>query len=274
MQQVCARAAVSLLSCWVHCLVGAWVAQAVGGHRTGLQLSATDCWGSYWSGWDLHPSLVSGNKRANGCFRKGASKWGWKGEIVRVRQGKEEKRKTTGTWGREERKKKTVRKEGNKSMANSEQEECLLPWLPWPCWPSSPEASTSPPTELNWTALGHSAQLFPVPQQSLTLTYLAEGKVCRSGDSNPPGLPLPLHSEGTDPSQHQCLLFPTQVSLGRRKVISFKGSLGLCLCCFLVWSVQAELIQCRQREGKGDIRASRCTVSHRGTTGCGKTRWE
>lgn len=93
MQQVCARAAVSLLSFWVHCLVGAWVAQAVGGHRTGLQLSATDCWGSYWSGWDLHPSLVSGNKRANGCFRRGASKWGWKGEIVRVRQGKKKREK-------------------------------------------------------------------------------------------------------------------------------------------------------------------------------------
>lgn len=151
MQQVCARAAVSLLSCWVHCLVGAWVAQAVGGHRTGLQLSATDCWGSYWSGWDLHPSLVSGNKRANGCFRKGASKWGWKGEIVRVRQGKKKREKPLEhKVGRRE-KKRQWGKRATKVWQTVSRRSACFPGCPDPADPALLKHPLHLP--LNWTEL-------------------------------------------------------------------------------------------------------------------------
>lgn len=88
-------------------------------------------------------------------------------------------------------KRQTLRKRGNKSTANSEQEECLLPPLPWPCWPSSPEASPRH-LPMNYPTPGHSDWLFPVLlQQSLTLSCPVEGKVCGSRDGSPPGLSVP-----------------------------------------------------------------------------------
>lgn len=121
------------------------------------------------------------------------------------------------------------------------------------CFPGCPDpadpALLAHPLHLpvSCPAPGHSVQLLPVLQPSLTLTCLAEGKVCRSGENSPAGLPLLLHSEGTDPSRHQCLLFPAQVSLGRQKVISFKGSL---LFPSVISSSWADTVQAEGGEGR------------------------
>lgn len=151
-----------------------------------------------------------------------------------------------------------MREKGNKTVANGEQEECLLPQLPWPCWASllkhlhlpmeCPAQGTVPSCSLFYSTAWPSPALWKArsagvgrqPSRSACSCCILKGLAFMAS--------VPSISYSGLPKKTKSHLLQGKFRY---------------LCCFPVWSVEAELTGYRQREGKGGIPASRWTVSLR-----------